>query len=145
MMRLTRTMLRPPIRGLDKPPVSGTPLIARTRTWKGTMQVRFEEKNEHRSRSFLVWGILGAPFRVLFVMMVTFGGCYLFLGHDEFMFQLLGYESEMQYEGIVNPIPEEVALLNAEGLKGATSPLRALEKTLHPAPVFAQHLKNEVA
>lgn len=143
MFRLTRRSMRIPIRGIDTPPTSAAPLITRTRTWRGTMQVRYDEQTQSlKSRNFWLWGILGAPFRVAFVCTVTFGLAYLFLGHDEFMFQLLGYESEMQYEGIVNPIPDEVALQNQLTPKAAMSPIRTLEKPLHPPPVFDQHLKH---
>ena len=77
------------------------------------------------------------PFQVVCGLLLTTGAYYFVAGHDQFMFEVCGYESEMQYEGAVNPrsgtlTPGVLATMD----KAQTSPLRDLEKPLHPAPSF---------
>ena len=103
------------------------------------MQVKYDT-GEMTNKKFYVYGLLMAPLRLGTVFAISFGFCYVVLGHDEFMFQLMGYESEMQYESIVNPAPEDTTLNERYGERAALSPVRMLEKPLHPPPVFEQHL-----
>lgn len=100
------------------------------------MQVRFDDTGADRrrlGRQAFFW----APMRVFGLGLVTLLFGYFTLGHDQFMQVLLGYESEMQYESRVNPAVGGVSYSVAlDKDKGWSSPLRTLEKPLHPQREF---------
>ncbi|CCW59588.1 unnamed protein product [Phytomonas sp. EM1] len=114
------------------------PIIRRTRSWRGIMQVRFNDSKAD-SRRLGRQAFLWSPLRVFGLGIVTLASLYITLGHDYFMHVLMGYESEMQYEMKVNPTLG--ALTSCAGPvmdlnKGWKSPLRDLEKPLHPKREF---------
>ncbi|CBH10057.1 hypothetical protein, conserved [Trypanosoma brucei gambiense DAL972] len=127
------------------PPVTGRPIgrapaphpvIRRTRSWRGIMQVRFNDTRADRNR-ILKHAFLWAPVRIFGICFVTTTIIYFTIGHDRFMHTLFGYESEMHYEARVNP---DASILIGDTLldkdRAWKSPLRNLEKPLHPRREF---------
>ena len=79
------------------------------------------------------------PYQIGVGLLLTAAAYYFVAGHDQFLFEVCGYESEMQYEGAVNPrtgtlTPGILASMD----KGQMSPLRDLERPLHPSPSFPE-------
>ncbi|CCW67432.1 unnamed protein product [Phytomonas sp. Hart1] len=117
---------------------SSRPIIKRTRSWRGIMQVRFND-TKFDSRRLTRQAFIWSPLRVFGLGLLSMSIFYYILGHDYFMHSLMGYESEMQYEMRVNPTLG--ALSCSAGFvidldKGCKSPLRDLEKPLHPKREF---------
>lgn len=109
------------------------PIIRRSRSWRGVMQVRFNDSradSKKIGRQAFFW----APMRILTLGVTATAVLYLALGHDAFMHTLMGYESEMQYEARVNPIGAEPAPLDRD--RSWKSPLRQLEQPLYPKREF---------
>ncbi|KAG8346366.1 hypothetical protein ERJ75_000132900 [Trypanosoma vivax] len=112
------------------------PVIRRTRSWRGLMQVRFDDTGADRKK-VLKHAFMWAPLRVFGLCFVTTSVMYFTFGHDRFMHMLFGYESEMNYELRVNPDSSILVgntLLDKD--RGWRSPLRDLEKPLHPIREF---------
>jgi hypothetical protein len=79
----------------DKP--RNRPVITRTRSWRGIMQVRYDDTRADRQqfvRHMFVW----APMRVIATGMSISMFMYFYLGHDQYMYQMFGYESEAYLE-----------------------------------------------
>ncbi|RNF20424.1 uncharacterized protein Tco025E_03782 [Trypanosoma conorhini] len=127
------------------PPVTGRPIgkspgpqpiIRRTRSWRGIMQVRFNDTRADRNQ-ILRHAFLWAPMRILGLGCLTTTVMYFTVGHDRFMHTLFGYESEMHYEARVNPDASVVfgdTMLDKD--RAWKSPLRELEMPLHPKRQF---------
>ncbi|EPY29068.1 hypothetical protein STCU_04741 [Strigomonas culicis] len=125
----------PPSKGSRARRIAPRPVISRTRSWRGIMQVRFNDTRADRNtlgRQAFFW----APVRVFGIGLLAVCGAYFVLGHDAFMHMLLGYESEMQYEARVNPTPYLIAGTTIGNPKAWKSPLRDLEAPLHPKREF---------
>ena len=80
------------------------PVITRTRSWRGLMQVRHDDSFFDYSfmvKQLLVW----SPLRITLSLAMTAGTAYAYLGHDGFMYHLFGYESEaaMEYKPMNRP------------------------------------------
>lgn len=118
------------------PSIVARPIIRRTRSWRGIMQVRFNDSRADHKRLGLqafVW----SPLRMFGLALTLMTLSYIILGHDVFMFSLLGYESEMQYEKKVNPSSSNESFLSLiDKDKNWKSPVRDLEKPLHPRREF---------
>ncbi|KPA80379.1 putative mitochondrial hypothetical protein [Leptomonas pyrrhocoris] len=112
------------------------PIIRRTRSWRGIMQVRFNDTRADRNklgRQAFFW----APVRIFGLGLLVTCCLYMGMGHDSFIHNLLGYESEMQYEARVNPVPEDFQnYMVLDSDRAWKSPLRNLEKPLHPNREF---------
>ncbi|CAD2213375.1 hypothetical protein AGDE_03755 [Angomonas deanei] len=111
------------------------PVMRRSRSWRGVMQVRFDDTRSDRNkigRQAFFW----APIRVFGSGLALVALVYFYCGHDTFLHTLLGYESEMQYEVRVNPTAAPYKTPGAGTNKGWKSPLRDLEQPLHPKPEF---------
>ncbi|KEG09898.1 hypothetical protein DQ04_04481080 [Trypanosoma grayi] len=127
----------PPVTGrpIGRPP-GQYPVIHRTRSWRGIMQVRFNDTRADRNR-LLKHAVLWSPLRVFGLCFLTTTAMYFTLGHDRFMHTIFGYESEMHYEARVNP---DASIMFGETLLGKdrswSSPVRDLEKPLHPKREF---------
>lgn len=121
------------------------PVIRRTRSWRGIMQVRFDDSGADRKRlgrQAFFW----APVRIFGLGLCVTSLTYFSLGHDQFMHMLLGYESEMQYESRVNPVMGGQSYSAAlEKDKAWKSPLRSLERPLHPTREFDVFVDNKSA
>ncbi|RNF08148.1 hypothetical protein TraAM80_02905 [Trypanosoma rangeli] len=124
------------------PPVTGRPIgkfpsphpiIRRTRSWRGIMQVRFNDTRADRNQ-LLRQSFMWAPMRIFGLGCLTTTVMYFTIGYDCFTHTLFGYESEMQYEARANPdasvVFGETMLDNDRGWK---SPLRNLGMPLHPS------------
>lgn len=120
-------------RSRAKPPAS--PVIRRTRSWRGMMQVRFDDTGYDRSR-MLKQAFFWAPVRIFGTIFVLTSTTYLYLGHDMFMHAMMGYESEMQFEAKVNPTEQLHYGHMLEKDRAWKSPVRNLEKPLHPIREF---------
>lgn len=100
------------------------------------MQVRFNDSRADRNkigRQAFFW----APVRLVGLAVVITCSLYYGMGHDSFMHNLLGYESEMQYEARVNPLKgsgQNFMVLDRD--RAWKSPLRDLEQPLHPTRDF---------
>lgn len=113
----------------------GLPIIRRSRSWRGVTQVRFDDNKADRgtqAKYFFLW----APFRVFGLMLCTTSILYLYMGHDQFMHSLMGYESEMQYEFQVNPTPNPMMGTFLDKDRRWNMPVRNLEQQLHPVREF---------
>ncbi|KAG5490490.1 hypothetical protein JKF63_00610 [Porcisia hertigi] len=113
------------------------PIIRRTRSWRGIMQVRFNDSRADRNkigRQAFFW----APVRIFGLGVIATCSLYYLMGHDSFLHTLLGYESEMQYEARVNPVAEghsqNFMILDKD--RAWKSPVRNLERPLHPVREF---------
>ncbi|ORC90121.1 uncharacterized protein TM35_000091710 [Trypanosoma theileri] len=127
------------------PPVTGRPvgrapqphpIIRRTRSWRGIMQVRFNDTRADRNK-IVQQAFFWAPMRIFGICFVTTTVMYFTLGHDRFMHTLFGYESEMNYEARVNPgasVMFSETMLDKD--RAWKSPVRDLEKPLHPIRRF---------
>ncbi|TPP50838.1 RNA recognition motif family protein [Leishmania donovani] len=113
------------------------PIIRRTRSWRGIMQVRFNDSRADRNK-IGVQAFFWAPVRIFGLGLFATCSLYYLMGHDSFVHTLLGYESEMQYEARVNPITEgqsqNFMILDRD--RAWKSPVRNLEKPLHPVREF---------
>lgn len=111
------------------------PVIRKTRSWRGLMQVRYDDTRTDRNsilRNALIW----APLRTFGSGVLVAVGMYYYLGHDQFMFMLFGYESEAMVEGRVNANPEKVFADILSSDRGAGSNLRAFEAPDKPTREF---------
>lgn len=111
------------------------PALRRTRSWRGVIQVRFDDTRADRNR-ILRHATLWAPLRLFGIGFVMTTFAYFVLGHDFFLHTLLGYESEMQYEARVNPSINNTYGTLLEKDRAWRSPIRQLEKPLHPKREF---------
>lgn len=113
------------------------PIIRRTRSWRGIMQVRYNDTRADRNK-IGVQAFFWAPVRIFGLGITVTCFLYYFLGHDSFMHTMLGYESEMQYEARVNPTTETQSqnFMILDRDRAWKSPLRNLEKPLHPQREF---------
>lgn len=123
------------------------PVIRKTRSWRGLMQVRFDDTKADRN-AILKNALLWAPLRVFGSGVMVAVVLYYFYGHDQFMFMLFGYESEAMVEGRVNSNPDNTFgdILGTD--RGVGSPLRALEQATHTSKefdVFKRYNKNPYA
>lgn len=111
------------------------PIIRRSRSWRGVMQVRFDDdradKKGHVSQ-LLLW----SPLRVFGIMFCSTALIYVYMGHDQFMHSMMGYESEMQYECQVNPTPNPMIGTFLEKDRKWHSAIRNAESPLHPLREF---------
>ena len=73
------------------------------------MEVKSRGSEELQATEILQQGFLWAPIRFLISLVLTVGVAYSFYGHDAFMFQVLGYESEACIEGSVQGMSIENA------------------------------------
>ncbi len=73
------------------------PVITRTRSWRGIMQVRYDDTRADR-KQFMHHMFLWAPLRVVATGMCISMFLYFYLGHDQYMYQMFGYESEAYLE-----------------------------------------------
>lgn len=113
------------------------PIIRRSRSWRGIMQVRYDENKGDRKNiwwHFLLW----SPLRIVTVFGFSTSLLYVYLGHDQFMHVMMGYESEMQYESTVNPTGTNAmgTYKEFENDRGWKKGMRNLEKPLHPRREF---------
>jgi hypothetical protein len=113
------------------------PVFRKTRSWRGIMQVRYnDELNDAKivTKQLLFW----APLRVILPALCVFAAYYVMMGHDVFLQDIMGFESESHYEP---PIGDRKDGLRRRppmitGAKAHLSPVRDLEKPLHPIPEF---------
>jgi len=121
----------PPLLTSRRQTLHHRPIIRRTRSWRGIMQVRFNDTRADRNRigrQVFFW----APFRIFGLGLLTTAALYFSLGHDSFIHALLGYESEMQYEARVNPMESNSPnFMCLDRDKAWKSPLRNMERPLH--------------
>ncbi|CUG88654.1 transmembrane protein, putative [Bodo saltans] len=111
------------------------PIIRRSRSWRGVTQARFDDNKADRktqAKQLFIW----APLRVFGTIFITSSVLYVYMGHDQFMHSLMGYESEMQYEYQVNPTPNPMIGSFLERDRRWHAPVRNLEKELHPVREF---------
>jgi hypothetical protein len=111
------------------------PVITRTRSWRGLMQVRFNDTRA--DHGFLIrQAFLWSPLRVFGSGFVLALFLYFYLGHDQFMYQMFGFESEamVEFRVIGRPAKSVGELLQND--RGFFSPVRHLEVDLHPKPEF---------
>lgn len=117
------------------------PVIRKTRSWRGLMQVRFDDSTSDRN-TLLKHAFIWAPLRVLGIAVTCGTFSYFYFGHDQFMFMFFGYESEAMVEGRVNVAPQ----FNWDDILGHTkncvSPLRKFEVDPHPMRTFDVFQKN---
>lgn len=95
MLRPSLVRLYQPVKARDYP--KPRTVITRTRSWRGLMQVRFNDnRSDHKFllKQFLVWG----PMRVFGSGTIVATLLYAYLGHDGFMYTVFGYESEAAVE-----------------------------------------------
>ncbi|KAK7195506.1 hypothetical protein NESM_000478300 [Novymonas esmeraldas] len=113
------------------------PIIRRTRSWRGIMQVRFNDTRADRNK-IGAQAFFWAPVRIFGMGLLATFALYYSMGHEGFMHMLLGYESEMQYEARVNPITEGQSqnFMVLDRDRAWKSPVRNLEKPLHPVREF---------
>ena len=95
-------MLRLTARRLAELPRPGTklqerPIISRTRSWRGLMQVRHDD-TRHDYKYMMKQFFFYSPIRVGGSGILTATIAYFYLGHDGFMYHLFGYESEAAVE-----------------------------------------------
>ena len=115
---------RIPIGRNDKP--NARPIITRTRSWRGVMQVVFDETRQSRSSNYK-HALFYAPLRVMGMALMCYTFMYFYFGHDQFFYQILGYESEAIVEHRVNA--QDVSIYEgALGDKGYYSNVRKLEQ-----------------
>ena len=97
LLHASRTLLGRNLPGERRHEDRSRPVITRTRSWRGLMQVRHDDtKHDYKvvAKHFFIY----SPLRVgsMFLLCLTVGYCYL--GHDGFMYHLFGYESEAAVE-----------------------------------------------
>eukprot|EP00672_Neobodo_designis_P007578 CAMPEP_0174855604 /NCGR_PEP_ID=MMETSP1114-20130205/33685_1 /TAXON_ID=312471 /ORGANISM="Neobodo designis, Strain CCAP 1951/1" /LENGTH=137 /DNA_ID=CAMNT_0016090349 /DNA_START=88 /DNA_END=498 /DNA_ORIENTATION=+ len=119
----------------NKAAVRDRPVITRTRSWRGLMQVRHDDTlHDYKfvARQLFFW----SPLRVFGMAMVTAVVSYLILGHDGFMYHLFGYESEgaMEHREMNKPMYGIGALLLVD--RHANKGIRKLEEPLEEQPKF---------
>jgi hypothetical protein len=115
--------------------VRDRPVITRTRSWRGLMQVRHDDTlHDYKfvARQFFFW----SPLRVLGSGIFTAVVSYVILGHDGFMYHLFGYESEgaMEHREINKPMYGIGALLLVD--RHANKGIRQLEEPAEEEPKF---------
>jgi hypothetical protein len=111
------------------------PIIRRSRSWRGVTQVRYDD-NRGDKKTQATQFVFYAPLRVFGMIFITSSVLYVYMGHDQFMHSLMGYESEMQYEYQVNPTPNPMIGNFLEKDRRWHMPVRNLEKELHPVREF---------
>lgn len=99
------------------------------------MQVRFNDGRAD-SKEWVYQLLFWAPLRVFGIAFVATSVMYVFLGHDQFMYTVMGYESEMQYEARVNPTDSIQFGSMLEKDKNWRGRLRNLELPLHEPRKF---------
>lgn len=118
-----------------KPRVYERPFIRRTRSWRGVMQVRYNDTKLDRNK-LAQHAFFWSPLRLFGMSTLVSVVIYLLFGHDRFMQILLGYESEMLYETRVNPSTTQSYESVLDKDKAWRSPMRNLEKPLHSVREF---------
>lgn len=111
------------------------PVITRTRSWRGLMQVRYDDARGDRTL-MMKHAFIYAPLRVGLGIVFVTTWCYFFYGHDLFMYNVFGYESEAMVEGRTKGTIETTIADVMMSDRGSQSPLRELEVDLHPQPNF---------
>ena len=111
------------------------PVISRTRSWRGLMHVRYDDGLTDRL-TFWKQLLLFAPLRVSCGLSIVFGAIYMFLGHDQFLYMMYGYESEMNYEARVNPNVPMYRLSLMQTPDPAKHTVRLLEPPIHHQKEF---------
>lgn len=99
------------------------PLIKRTRSWRGVMQARFDDTRTDSSK-IVKHAFVFAPIRVFGITLMSVSSLYIGMGHDSFMYHVLGYESETAFEARVNPM--------ASGTSHSTPMLKVDDQILSP-------------
>ncbi len=125
-------MMLPKVGDTPKP----RPVITRTRSWRGLMQVRYDDARADRT-TLMKHAFIYAPLRVAGSGIVITSWAYWFYGHDVFMYNIFGYESEATVEGKMKGTIEQTFGDLFSSDRGSRSPLRELEKDTHPMPKFA--------
>lgn len=111
------------------------PIIRRTRSWRGVMQVRFDDQRADRN-SMAMQLVFWSPLRIFGCIFASTSFIYVYMGHDQFMHLLMGYESEMQFETKVNPTDNISNKKPLENDRGWRLSIRNLEQPLHPTREF---------
>ena len=124
------------------------PVIKKTRSWRGTMQVRYDDAKADRAmltKSFF----FGAPCRAMLAMSITLSSFYFLKGHDQFMFLVFGYESESMVETRVSGLnidhtsPSGYWKDTFNRSKNALTPVRDFEKDPHQKKWFDVFKRNK--
>ena len=95
MLQFTCRRLHFPVTAGDRP--RGRPVITRSRSWRGMMQVRYDDTRADRNQ-FLKHAFIWGPMRVAGLGLTISMFLYFYMGHDQYMFQMFGYESEAYIE-----------------------------------------------
>ncbi len=109
-----------------KPTSIPQPIIRRSRSWRGIMQIRFDDTKSDRNkivRQMVLW----SPLRVFGVTFLSLSIYYVVAGHDVFMLTWFGYESENTFEERLNRSPLLADTPQFMNEKAFESPVRALE------------------
>jgi hypothetical protein len=124
--------------------VRDRPLISRTRSWRGLMQVRHDDtKHDYKyvAKQFFIY----SPMRVFGSGILTGTVAYWYLGHDGFMYHLFGYESEAAVEARPMNRPMfgigELLFADRKMIRG----IRALEEDKVEDPKFNVYVAPEEA
>eukprot|EP00760_Papus_ankaliazontas_P024422 PhM_4_TR229/c0_g1_i1/m.100048 len=119
------------------------PYLSRTRSWRGRVQVRFDDAYADRKK-VLSHAFIWSPLRVGTLGLFASAGTYIYLGHDSFMFQLFGYESESMIETRVNP-PADANFGNTVGhARAAYSPIRHMEVVMDQQKDYLYTLARKI-
>ena len=124
-----------------KPVSVPQPVIRRSRSWRGIMQVRYDDSKSDRGkiiRQIVFW----SPLRVFGLMFLTLSMYYTMTGHDNFMLQLFGYESENTFEERINRTPAVIPVPGMTLTKAFDSPVRKLEVPLYTERKFDEMMKK---
>ena len=106
------------------------------------MQVRFDDTAADRDgllKNLIFW----SPLRVGSTGLLTGVFTYFYLGHDQFMYTMFGYESEALVESRVNTQPEHHWEETLGHLRGSNSNLRKFEVDQHPRERFPGVFKKD--
>jgi hypothetical protein len=80
---------------LDRP--VSRPVITRQRSWRGVMQVRHDAV-QHTTKQMAADAVFFSPLKLVACAAVGVITAYLAAGHDVFMHELFGFESESMVE-----------------------------------------------